>query len=337
MRRFPINQTEFFYLCIDKIDNVTFKKKDKMTLQQMEYIVAVDKFRHFVKASEACGVTQSTLSSMIQKLESELDIQIFDRNAHPVKPTSVGEKVIRQARVVLFNASQLKEMVSQERGMEEGEIKLGIIPTVAPYILPRLFHEMHEHYPKLLLHVEEARTQNLVRSVKQAQLDMALLATPLSDEQILEIPVYYEKFVAYVSPKESLYKETEIDVRNLPSQNLWVLQEGHCLRNQVLNICHHRSGYSTIYEAGSIDTLVKIVDENGGYTIIPELHVGLLQQDQLRNIRPIIHPEPVREISLIVRYDYVRERLLNIVAECIRSIIPEEMVDERLKKFAIKI
>jgi LysR family hydrogen peroxide-inducible transcriptional activator len=308
-----------------------------MTLQQMEYIVAVDKYRHFIKAAEACGVTQSTLSSMIQKLERELDIQIFDRNVHPVTPTLVGERVIRQAKVTLFNAFQIQEMVEQERKLEEGKVSLGVIPTVAPYVLPKLFREIHHAYPKMELHVTEARTANLVKSLKQAELDIALLATPLGDDELLEIPVYYEKFVAYVSPEEQLFNQKEIEVKDLPSNHLWVLQEGHCLRNQVMNICHHKSGYSAVYEAGSIDTLVKIVDENGGYTIIPELHVGLLRQEQKLKTRPIVNPQPVREISLVVRYDYVRERMLNIVSECIRKIIPEHMIDERLKKFAIKI
>lgn len=308
-----------------------------MTLQQMEYIVAVDTHRHFVKAAEACGVTQSTLSSMIQKLEAELDVRIFDRNSHPVTLTTAGEAIVRQARVVLYNASQLREMVLSERGQESGEVHLGIIPTVAPYILPRFFRGMRTEHPDVTLRVAEARTEVLVRKLEHAELDMALLATPLNNGELLEIPVYYEKFVAYVSPGEPLSEEPEIESGRMPAEHLWVLQEGHCLRNQVLNICDRKSGYSAIYEAGSIDTLVKIVDENGGYTIIPELHVELLRDFQRERIRRLVNPEPVREISLVVRRDYVRERLLNVVSESIRAIIPEHMVDARLKRFAIKL
>lgn len=308
-----------------------------MTLQQMEYIVAVDTHRHFVKAAEACGVTQSTLSSMILKLEAELDVQIFDRNSHPVRPTAAGEKIIRQAKVVLYNVSQLRESLLAERGAESGELHLGIIPTVAPYILPKLFRGVHAAYPGVTLRVAEARTEVLVRKLEHAELDMALAATPLGNDGLLEIPVYYEKFVAYVSPGEPLYAQPEIESRRMPAEHLWVLQEGHCLRNQVLNICERKSGYSAIYEAGSIDTLVKIVDENGGYTIIPELHVELLRDEQQERIRRLVDPEPVREISLVVRRDFVRERLLNIIAESVRTIIPEHMVDARLKKFAIKL
>lgn len=303
----------------------------------MEYIVAVDKYRHFVRASESCGVTQSTLSSMIQKLEEELDVQIFDRNSHPIRPTLLGEEILKQARVTLFNASQLKEIVSSSRSTESGEVRLGIIPTVAPYILPQLFKNARTRHPQITLRVTEARTAVLVQSLQRAELDMALLATPVDYSNLLEIPLYYEKFIAYISPKEDIYKEEELESRHLPWEHLWVLQEGHCLRNQVLNICNHTSGYSAIYEAGSIDTLIKIVDANGGYTIIPELHKALLTPSQQAHLRPIVNPEPVREISLLIRDDYVHERLLNIMAGCVRSIIPESMIDSRLKKFAIKI
>lgn len=308
-----------------------------MTLQQLEYVVAVDKYRHFVQAANACGVTQSTLSALIQKLEQELDVLIFDRNAHPIQPTLPGEQIIAQAKVLLFNAAQLKEMVLSEREQEQGPLRMAVIPTVAPYILPKLFRIVHASHPNLALHVSETRTDGIVQQLKRAELDMALLATPLNQSDLLEIPIYYEPFVAYVSPSESLYKQTEIESHHLPSEHLWVLQEGHCLRNQVMNICEKKTGYSSIYEAGSIDTLVKIVDENAGYTIIPELHVALLPPTQQAHIRKIVNPEPVREISLVVRHDYVRERMLNLIAHCIRQIIPEHMVDARLKKFAIKL
>lgn len=308
-----------------------------MTLQQMEYIVAVDKYRHFVRAAEACKVTQSTLSSMIQKLEDELDVKVFDRNSHPVRPTHEGEQIISRAKIILYKTSQIKEMVLNEREQETGEIRLSVIPTIAPYILPKLFKVVHEKHSDITLRVSEARTANIVKQLERAEIDMALLTTPLHNPELLEIPVYYEKFVAYVSPSEELYRQKEIENHNLPVEHLWVLQEGNCLRDQVMKLCELKSGYSTIYEAGSIETLVKIVDENGGYTVIPELHVELLRHCQQSKIRQIVNPEPVREVSLVVRKDYVRERLLNIMAECIRDIIPEHMIDSRLKKFVIRL
>ncbi|MEG0468201.1 MAG: LysR substrate-binding domain-containing protein [Mucinivorans sp.] len=308
-----------------------------MTIQQLEYVVAVDKYRHFVRAAEACGVTQSTLSAMIMKLETELGLTIFDRNSHPVAVTRAGMAVVDQARVVLFNAQQLREMVLSDKQLTSGELSLAIIPTVAPYILPRLFKELSHANSEVRLRVYEMRTEHIIDKLEKAEIDMAILATPLLRESLLEVPLYYEKFVAYVSPSEPLFAQPEIQARQMPSQHLWVLQEGHCLRNQVFNFCEHRSEYSTMYEAGSIDTLVKIVDENGGYTVIPELHIPLLDVAQQAQIRRFVAPEPVREISLVFRQDYVRQGMVNLIAQAIRTIIPEGMVDSRLKKFAIRL
>ncbi len=308
-----------------------------MNLQQLEYIVAVDKYRHFVRAAESCKITQSTLSSLIQKLELELDTVIFDRNSHPVVPTSAGERIINQAKVVLYNASQLKEISLSEREQSTGEIIMGVIPTVAPYILPKLFSEIRESNPKIKLRVLEMRTAIIIEKLRRAEIDMAILATPLEQDDLLEVPLYYEKFVAYVSDKEPISAQERIELHKMPSKHLWVLQEGHCLRNQVFKFCEMKSDYSAIYEAGSIDTLVKIVDENGGYTVIPEMHIPLLSESQKLLIRPLVEPEPVREISVVIRQDYVRERMLNIIADTVKKIIPEQMLDTRLKKFAIKL
>ena len=308
-----------------------------MTIQQLEYVIAVDKYRHFVKASEACGVTQSTLSSMIQKLENELDIIIFNRNSHPVEPTKMGNEIISQAKVILYNTSQLKEMVLTQKSQGEGNIKLGIIPTIAPYILPKLFKEILSSTLNINLNVSELTTASIIDKLNKAELDMAILATPLEKDDLLEIPLYYEKFVVYVSPNEPIYKEKEIISSKMPSKHMWVLKEGHCLRNQVFNFCNNKSDFLPIYEAGNIDTLIRIVDENNGYTIIPELHIDLLNEKQKENIRPLISPQIVREISIVVRQDYVREKLLNNLAELIKKIIPEHMIDSHLKKYTIKL
>jgi len=312
-------------------------KSITMTMQQLEYIVAVDRHRHFVKAAESCFVTQSTLSAMIHKLESELNAVIFDRNAHPVVPTPMGEKIIAQAKVILFNKTQLEEIVRLGREGLNGTVRMGIIPTVAPYVLPKFLKETVKVHPEMNMEVTETRTSVIIQMLKKAELDMAILATPLEEEGILEIPLYYEKFVAYISPTEPIFKKKEIRSSEMPTEHMWVLQEGHCLRNQVFNFCDRGATTRPMYEAGSIDTLVKIVDENGGYTVIPELHVDLLGKAQLKNVRPLTSPQTVREISLIFRGDYVREGVLNAVADIIKTIIPAQMVDNRLKKFAIKL
>lgn len=308
-----------------------------MTLQQLEYIVALDKHRHFVKAAESCHVTQSTLSMMIQKLEQELEINIFDRKMQPIAPTEIGRSLIDQAKVILYNAKQFKELALSEKQQESGKVTLGIIPTVAPYILPKLFNILQERNPNIQLHVKEITTAEIIKQLDKAEIDMALLATPLDNPNILEIPVYYERFFAYISPTEDLYQMKELEMNHIPMDHLWVLKEGHCLRNQVIRLCEFDSGFSSIYEAGSIDTLIKIVDTNGGYTIIPELHIDLLSEQQKANVRPIVNPEPNREISLVVRNDYVKERLLNVIAKNISDVIPENMLNERLKKFSIKL
>ncbi len=323
-----------------------------MNLTALKYIVALDNHRNFVKAAEACGVSQPSLSTAIKNMEAELDVRIFDRDSHPVKPTAIGERIIAMARVTLHNAAQIEEFVQGERGEEGGHLSIGIIPTIAPYLLPGLFRELHHSHPAIRLKVSEMRTSAIVEKLLDAELDMAVLATPLEHKGLLEIPLYYEKFEAYVSPEDALWKQREVFSDELPSDRLWVLQEGHCLRNQVFAFCHQKSRTHAEYEAGSIDTLIRVVDANGGYTVIPELHLACLSESQKANVRPItgrmpsvagdvLEPcpacVPVREISLVILEDFVRERMLNIVADTVKTIIPAPMLDTRLKKFAIKI
>lgn len=308
-----------------------------MTLQQMEYIVALDKYRHFARAAESCGITQSTLSSLIQKLETELDVTIFDRNSHPIKPTQLGEEIINQAKILLFNASQIEEIVSTHKGESIGKVRLGIASTIAPYILPKMFKHLSKEHPDIDLYVEEARIATIIQKLERAELDLALLATPLNNNELLEIPIYTERFVAYVSPNEHIYQHEVLDTSALPIENVWVLREAYCPNHGIFPFCQSNSGKRATYEAGSIETLVKIVDENGGYTIIPELHVPLLNNDQQRNIRHLHNPKPTREIAFVIRRDYARERLLNILVDAIKTVIPKEMIYERHKKFKIKL
>ena len=308
-----------------------------MTLQQLEYVVTVDRIRHFAKAAEICHVTQPTLSMMIQKLEDELGVKIFDRSKHPVEPTRTGAEIIDKAKGILLNTDRLREFVLSEKGGLECDFTLAVIPTVAPYLLPGFFPAFTSAYPDVNLRVAELRTSTILESIVAGKIDAAILATPLNHPQLLEIPLYYEKFVAYISPENPLYSQDEISSVSLPLEDLWVLQEGHCLRNQIFNFCEDKTPRNYLYEAGSIDTLIRIVDTNGGYTIIPELHQAYLTESQKKNIRPIVSPETVREISLIIHADFVREKVLNAVADTIKGLIPEHMLDARLKKFAIRL
>lgn len=308
-----------------------------MTLQQMEYIVAVDKYRHFAKAAESCGISQSTLSLLVQKLEIELDVTIFDRNSHPVKPTAVGEEIISRAKLLLFNAAQVRELVATRKGESVGKVSLGITSTVAPYLLPKMLKYLSANHPDIELHVEEARVSTLVSQLERGELDIALLATPLNDDELLEIPVYQERLMAYVSPDEPIYNDPDLQTGRLPVESVWVLREGYCPNRGVFPFCNYRAEHQAVYEAGSVETLIKIVDENGGYAIIPELHVPLLRKCQQANVRVLTNPEPSREIAFVVHRNFVRERLLNILADAIRTVIPPAMINKRLKKFSITL
>ena len=323
-------KTDFIYLRIEKTEHISV-----MTLQQMEYIVAVDKYRHFAKAADSCGVSQSTLSSLVQKLELELDVAIFDRSCHPVSPTAVGEEILERARQLLFNAAQIKELVSTRKGEAVGRVSLGITSTVAPYLLPEMLKYLSRNHPDIELHVEEARTPALISQLERGELDIALLATPVDNDSLLEIPVYRERLMAYVSPGESIYDQRELQTGCLPVESVWVLREGYCPNRGVFPFCNYRGERQAVYEAGSVETLIKIVDRNGGYAIIPELHVPLLTECQQANVRALTNPEPTREIAFVVHRNFVRERLLNILADAMRTIIPPAMVNKRLEKFSI--
>lgn len=314
------------------------------TLTVLKYIIALDTHRNFVKAAEACSVTQPTLSTAIRNFENELDVMIFDRSSHPVSPTLLGEKIITMARKTISSAEQIEEFIAGTRGEDKGEFSLGILPTIAPYILADFLHYMEKNHSGIRLKVEELRTGPAIRKLQNAELDAVIMSTPLEENKLLEIPLYHEKFMAYVSPSDPLSKSEEIPVEALATERLWLMEEGHCLRNQVMNFCHIRDNAQFRYQAGSMITLIDIVDKTGGYTIIPQLHVGLLSEERRKNLHEISGQQgdcpkcvPNREISLVVREDYIRERMLNIIAGAVKSIIPKEMLDDRLKKFSIKI
>lgn len=308
-----------------------------MTLQQLEYVVALDKYRVFVQAAEACGVTQSTLSSLLMKLEEELDVTIFDRNNRPVKPTAAGEIVIKQAQVILYHVNLLKEMLVTEKQSDKGEINLSISPTIAPYITPKLFRFLSDKYPNVTIHACEMPREEIITKLRRAETDIAIMSAPRKHDDLLEIPLFKERFVAYVSPKSPLYQEEAIDFQTMPREHLWGLKEDVNLQFQSLEICDSTLSHSSIYEAGNVPTAMMIVDENGGYTAIPELHINLIRETYRNHIRPLVNPVPYRIVSLFVRKDYFREKMINIIAEGIKNIIPTNMLDERLVKYRIRL
>lgn len=313
-----------------------------MNIQQLEYIIAVDNYRHFSKAAEASFVTQPTLSMMIQKLEDELGAKIFDRTQLPVQPTEIGERIINQARVAVAQINQIKEIIQEEKGIIKGTFRLGIIPTVSPYLLPKLMNVHATGKTDIKIVISELTTDNILKSLANDSLDGAILATPLKDDMVRERPLYYERFFAYVSPKErALYVKNELEEQDLNSAKLWLLDEVHCFRTQILHLCNlkRQRGSQSIFsfEAGSIDTLIKIVDDNDGLTVIPEMAIYNLTNEQKKNVRPFKNSTPVREISLITRKEFIRERLLDIIADEIQSAIPDSLKDEAMKKYVIPL
>lgn len=302
----------------------------------MEYIIAVDNYRHFVKAADSCGITQPTLSSMIRKLEEELDVVIFDRNSHPVRPTIAGEEVLRQARMVVYHAKQLQETSLSEKKRASGNIHIGITPTIAPYIIPKLFHRVNDN-PDITMQASELHRNVLIDKLKNAELDMAIMSCPHEVEGLLSVPLYREKFFAYVSPSDPLYDQESICSRTMPSERLWALKHEISFQLQVSEFCDQESQRSLLYESGSVATLLHIVNENEGFTIIPELHIPMIREEHRCNLRPLVDPVPVRNVSLFIRNDYVREALLNFVVNAIKTIVPEHMIDEHLLKYPVRL
>lgn len=308
-----------------------------MTLQQMEYMVAIDKYRSFGLAAESCNVTQSTISQLVRKLEQELDVVIFDRHSHPVRPTAIGQELIEQAKQVLQNASRMKELVAMQREEVVGSLNLGISTHIAPYLLPKMLRQVAEQYPHLSLSVEEDRLATMTQKLERAEIDIAILATPLHNGNFFEIPIYNEPFLAYVSPGDPLYEKPTLQVGDLSNDRIWMLRESYCPHSGNFNFCSRSLSNQIVYRAGSTTTLVRIVDENGGYTIIPGLHIPLLSAEQLPHVRPLTNPVPSREVSLVIRRDYVQERMLNVVAGILKQFLPEEMIVERIKRYDIKL
>ncbi len=313
-----------------------------MNIQQLEYIIAVDNHRHFSKAAEASFVTQPTLSMMIQKLEDELGAKIFDRTQLPVQPTEIGKKIINQARMAVAQINQIKDIVMEERGEVRGVFRLGIIPTVSPYLLPKMMSAHSQTNNDIRIIVKELTTDNILRGLANDTLDGGILATPLGEDSITETPLYYERFFAYVSPNErSIFIKNEIDEKDLSNGKLWLLDEVHCFRTQILHLCNlkKKKNSNSIFnfEAGSIDTLIKIVDDNDGLTVIPEMAIENMSEKQKKNVRPIKDSTPVREISLITKKDFIREKLINIIVNEIKSSVPHSYKDEALKKYVIPL
>lgn len=297
-----------------------------MTLVQLEYIIALDNFRHFAIAAEKCFVTQPTLSMQIQKLEDTLGVKIFDRSKHPIEPTTIGEKILDQARTILAESKKVEEIVDNEKNDIKGNITLGVIPTLAPYLVPLFMSSFIEKFPHVNLQISEMMTDQLLEMMKKDQIQIGILVTPINDDDVQEFPLFYEEFSTYVSHRHPLYQQKSVLANNLETEGLWILNEGHCFRQQTLNICKSkkadRYNNRVLFESGSLEALKKMVDKSGGYTLLPELFTLDLSKDDQAKLRKFDDPVPTREVSLIVKKGFAKEKLLKALKEEILVNLP---------------
>ena len=307
-----------------------------MTLVQLEYIIAIDTYKSFVLAAEKSFVTQPTLSMQIQKLEKSLGVRIFDRSKQPIVPTDIGAVIINQARNVLKERDKIKELISETQDELGGEIRIGVIPTLAPYLLPKILGSFMEKYPKMKLQIWESTTTKVIQELKLGLLDCGILSTPLDDNELSENPLFYESFVAYISSDSNLNNTVTVNAADLLEEKLWLLNEGHCMRNQVLNICHKKrmlNPEQTLeYNTGSVETLKRMVDMNSGVTILPELSILDFGEDDLEHVRYFKSPEPVREISLVTTKNFLKKKAISFLANEILSVVPEKFKSSKRKE-----
>ncbi|QCR23554.1 hydrogen peroxide-inducible genes activator [Pontibacter sp. SGAir0037] len=313
-----------------------------MTLVQLEYLLAVDTHRHFATAADHCFVTQPTLSMQLQKLEEELGVQLFDRSRVPVRPTEIGKEVIAQARIVVAESKKLQEIVQNQKQDLAGELRIGVIPTLAPYLIPLFITGFIQKYPQVRVVVQEMLTNQIVEKLNHELLDVGLLVTPLEDKSIKELPMFYESFVAYVHPEHPLANRNTISPQDLSLDEMWVLNEGHCFRSQVLNICNRgvnsiaASGGHFDYKSGSLETLKRIVETQHGYTLLPELSVLDMPEDKRQLVRIFEEPQPLREVSLVVHRSFLKKKLIEALHKEIVAALPKQ-VREREKEAVVEI
>lgn len=292
-----------------------------MTITQLQYVLAVAEHKNFTLAAEKCFVTQPTLSMQIQKIEEELGIQIFDRSKKPIQLTDIGQKIVNQSKNIVNEANRIQDIVDQQKGFIGGEFRLGIIPTVMPTLLPMFLTNFIKKYPKVNLIIEELNTDEIITRLKNGHLDAAIAATPLEEEKIKEIVLFYEPFVAYIPENHAVFEKKEIEVSDLNLDEILLLQDGHCFRDGILNLCKNNSANSDKFnfhiESGSFETLIKLADEGLGTTLLPYLHTLDLKEKDKAKLKHFKDPKPAREVSLI----YPKNELKIHIIEALRQVI----------------
>ena len=297
-----------------------------ITLTQLEYIVAVDTYRHFGRAAESCFVTQPTLSMQIKKLEEDLEVIIFDRSKQPLIPTDVGQRLIDQAKIVLSESQELKNIIKDHKNEVSGLLRIGIIPTLAPYLLPLFIGRYKRSWPNIIIKVEELTTAHIVDLLQKDLLDVGILVTPLKEVKIIEKPVFYEEMLIYANENHPLHLQEEISVKDIATPDIWLLSDGHCFRDQVVNLCSYMTGAGGSlpfqFEAGSLETLMNIVDKEGGITLIPELAKYTMPEERKKNLLSFTQMKPLREVSLVYSRHFAKHKLINLLWREVKDSLP---------------
>lgn len=304
-----------------------------MTITQWQYAVAVDKFRHFGKAAKHCNISQPTLSMQLQKLEEELGVILFDRSKNPILPTSEGEVLLDHARKILREYERIPDLLDEFKGPLSGKLKIGVIPTLSPYLVPLFLKNFIKKYPQIKLTIEEYKTEEIIKLLEADELDAALLATPLKNDQIIERVLFYEPFYLYIGEEHSLSTKKKVRESDIKSEDLWLLNEGHCFRQQILKFCSLDAkdsarpsfGEGLYFTSGNLETLKNMVDRVGGVTLLPQLAVNLLTTHDKNKIKPFNDPVPTREISLIHSRAFLKEKSITALQEVILESLPKDL------------
>ncbi|MCS7027561.1 MAG: hydrogen peroxide-inducible genes activator [Bacteroidia bacterium] len=294
-----------------------------MNLHQLEYLIAVAETQSFVKAAEKCFVTQATLSTMIKKLEEELGLVIFERT-QPIQPTPQGKEVIYKAKKILEEVKNLQQYTQEVTESLSGDIKIGIIPTLAPYLIPLFLPTLNQQYQNLRLHIQEQMTHYILEKILQYQLDIGILAMPIENAYVSVYPLFVEPFYVYCSETENLSRKKYVSPEQININHLWLLEEGHCLRGQLLKICSSKASdveNKLFYQTGSLQSLINLVDTVGGLTIIPKLAIYSLNKNQRKNLREFMPPQPYREIVLVTHQHYQRKKIVQTLVNIIQQSV----------------
>lgn len=305
-----------------------------MTITQLQYVLAVAEHKNFTLAAEKCFVTQPTLSMQIQKVEEELSILIFDRSKKPIQLTDIGQKIVAQAKNIVNEADRMQDIVDLQKGFIGGEFRLGIIPTIMPTLLPMFLNNFIKKHPKVKLIIEELNTAEIIKKLNNGQLDAAIAATPLQEEKIKEIVLYYEPFMVYVPEHHAKFSKNELEISDLNVDEILLLQDGHCFRDGILNLCKNTTPIDDTkfrIESGSFETLIKLADEGLGITLLPYLHtLDLKEKDKLK-LKHFVEPKPAREVSLIFPKNelkiHIIDALRNVISGVLRGAIAFQNVE----------